>query len=410
MASSAAQQDQLAARAGALLVRIGLVALMIALPVAAIYSRRLLHTLMPVGAALILVGALLMPERRLLGKTRKAMLSPPVVAALCFVIWVGLSLLWTPVLEHAAPRYAKAAATLALAFIVIVYMPSRSRTSNLNLLPIGAGATAIATVAVLFAAPAAFTEPPEFEGPTLERAAAGLVLLAWPALAALALRARWGMAGALAVSVAAAVMATGAPAVLAGVAIGGLVVSVATSNPRPLAWGLGGAMAALVLFAPVIPLIYDAVAPIPGVPLTVSKSMAAWADIVRGEPWRLVAGYGLDTLPRGIIAGVLPVEAPRTILFEIWFEHGALGAVTGAAVILTAFLACGRAPPLVAPFMLAGVACVLTIAIWGMATLQLWWLTMVAVMAIGFACTVKGQPRSERPMAPPAATRLFPER
>jgi hypothetical protein len=54
----------------------------------------------------------------------------------------------------------------------------------------------------------------------------------------------------------------------------------------------------------------------------------------------------------------------------------------------------------VAPFMLAGFACVLTIAIFGLATLQLWWLTIVTVMAIGFGCTIKGKAREERPVAP----------
>ena len=151
----AGRQDELAGKAGALLVRIGLGLLMVALPVAAIYSRRFVFSLMPIGAALILTGALLMPGHRLLHKTRKALLSPPLVAALCLIFWAGLSLAWTPVPGIAAERFAKTMSTLLLAFIVLTYLPSHSRASNLNFLPIGAGATAIAAVLVIFLVPVA---------------------------------------------------------------------------------------------------------------------------------------------------------------------------------------------------------------------------------------------------------------
>lgn len=399
MATRARNQDELAGKAGALLVRIGMIVLMIALPVAAIYSRRFVFSLMPMGAALILVGALLMPGHRLLGKTRTVLASPALLAALSLLIWIGLSLAWTPVFSLAAERFAKTAATLALAFVVITYLPSQSRTSNLNLLPIGAGITAIATAALALAGPAAMTAGP-LEATTLERAATGLVLLVWPALAALALRERWAIAGILAVTVAGAAIAVWTPAAMAGMAVGALVVSLATSNPRWLAWILGLLSALLLLSAPALPLLYQQIAPVPGVPLTISKALAAWADIVSSEPWRLVTAYGLDTLPRGIANGFLPADAPRTILFEIWFEHGILGAIVAAAIVLGVFVSAGRASPAVAPFLLAGYACVITISVWGLATLQLWWITIASVMAIGFSCSAKGQSRQQRPAAP----------
>ena len=402
MAISAGKQDELAAKAGTLLVRIGMIILMVVLPVAAIYSRRFVFSLMPVGAALILVGALLMPGHRLLGKTRKALSSPALVTALCLLVWVGLSLAWTPVLSLAAERFAKTAATLALAFVVITYLPSQSRTSNLNLLPIGAGITAIATAALVLAAPVALPSAP-LEATTLERAAIGLVLLVWPALAALALRERWALAGILAVAVAGAAIAVWTPAAMAGMAVGALVVSLATSNPRWLGWCLGVFGAALLLLAPAIPLIFEQIAPVPGVPLPVSKAMAAWSQITIADPWRLIAAYGLDTLPRGVASGFLPADTPRSILFELWFEHGALGGLIGAAIVLGVFASAARASPPVAPFMLAGYACVLTIAVWGLATLQLWWVTIASVMAIGFSCSAKGQPRKQRPAAPQSA-------
>lgn len=400
MAFGANNQAILAEKSGTLLVRIGLVILMIVVPVAAIYSRQLIFALMPVGAALVLVGALLMPGHRLLGKTRRAIVSPALVAGICFLAWAGMTLAWTPVFALAGERYLKTFATLVLAFIVITYLPSRSRTSNLNLLPIGVGATAIATVALTFLA---LQTGIKLEAVTLERAALGLVLLVWPALAALMLREKWMLAGILAVAVGVATSTVWTPAAMAGIAFGALVASLASSRPRWLAIILGSFLAILFLIAPAIPLIFDNVAPVPGVPLPVSKSLLIWAEIIRSDPWRLVAAFGLDTLPRGLASGFLPIDTPRTILFEIWFEYGVLGAICSAAIIFTTFVGAGRAPPLVAPFMLAGFTCAIVIAIWGVATFQLWWMTMVAVMAIGFGGSAKGRIRRRRPNAPPAS-------
>ncbi len=398
MALSARKQDELAGKAGALLVRIGLGILMVALPVVAIYSRRFVFSLMPIGAALILAGALLMPGHRLLHKTRKALLSPALVAALCLILWIGLSLFWTPVPGPAIERFFKTMATLLLAFVVLTYLPNFSRTSNLNLLPIGAGATAIAAVAAIVT-PAALPVSP-LEATTLERAAVGLVLMVWPALAALALRERWAFAGALAVAVAIAAVAVWIPAALTGIAVGALVMSIARPNPPKLASALGVLAAFLFIAAPALPLLLEKLGPIPGLPLSFTKSLALWAQIIHHDPMRLIAAYGLETLPRGLINGALPPDVPRSILFEIWFEFGVIGAIAAAATTLATFVMAGRAPPQVAPFMLAGFACVLTIAIFGLATLQLWWLTIVTVMAIGFGCTIKGKAREERPVAP----------
>lgn len=394
----AARQDELAGKAGALLVRIGLVVLMIALPILAIYSRRFVFSLMPIGAALIWAGASLMPGHRLLHKTRKALLSPPLIAALWLICWAGLSLAWTPVPEIAIERFAKSLAVLLLAFIVLTFLPTYSRSTNLNLLPIGAGATAIAAAATILLAPIAL--PGQLQASTLERATIGLVLLVWPALAALALRDRWTWAGGLALAVVIATIAAWIPAALTGMAVGALVVFLAQPNARILATVLGAGFAILFLIAPAIPLLYQMIGPIPGFTLTINKMIAIWAQTIQAEPMRLIAAYGLETMPRALQNGFLPAGAPRSLLFEIWFEFGVLGAIAAATVIFTTFAMAGRAPARAAPFMLAGFACVLTISIMGLATLQLWWLNIVAVMAIGFGCTIKGKSRDERPVAP----------
>jgi hypothetical protein len=53
----------------------------------------------------------------------------------------------------------------------------------------------------------------------------------------------------------------------------------------------------------------------------------------------------------------------------------------------------------VAPFMLAGISCIMVVALSGLASMQLWWITLVCVATISFTCVVNGQYRSARPAA-----------
>jgi len=50
-----------------------------------------------------------------------------------------------------------------------------------------------------------------------------------------------------------------------------------------------------------------------------------------------------------------------------------------------------------APALLAGLVAILTIAILGTATSQIWWLTLLNCEAIAFALLVKGVDRARRP-------------
>ena len=53
--------------------------------------------------------------------------------------------------------------------------------------------------------------------------------------------------------------------------------------------------------------------------------------------------------------------------------------------------------------MLAALASASAIALSGLAGAQLWWLTLLAVVALSFAIVVRGQFRTERVHAPLAA-------
>ena len=54
------------------------------------------------------------------------------------------------------------------------------------------------------------------------------------------------------------------------------------------------------------------------------------------------------------------------------------------------FIALGRAPRAVAPYLLAGFTSGLMITILGLGTAQVWWLTLVGLTVLAFAVTAKG--------------------
>ena len=85
-----------ARQAAALLVRLGIAVLALGVPVGALWSRRLIFTLMPVGAALILLGVLLDPKGAHIERVRTAIITPLGLAALFVLGWSFLSLVWTP--------------------------------------------------------------------------------------------------------------------------------------------------------------------------------------------------------------------------------------------------------------------------------------------------------------------------
>jgi hypothetical protein len=222
-------------------------------------------------------------------------------------------------------------------------------------------------------------------------------MLLWPALGALAVRNRWASAGALAVAVAVAIIAVWTPVALVALALGAITFSLATNMPKKVGTILGLLLAAVVLLAPAIPL---ALAPL----LTSSTSAFALSiqiaeQIVTQDIWRLITGHGIDTISRSMGIQYLPAETPRTMIFEIWYEYGIVGA---SSIALLIFLCCRGAAHLPAPisaFLLGGLVCGTTIVLCGLVTTQLWWLTLLAVVGVQFALVAKGQYRSVRPKA-----------
>ena len=388
--------DDPAAAAGNLILRIGIAILAIGVPCGAVLSRRLVFVLMPIGAALVLIGGLLVPgEKDRLGQLSAVTRSPLVIATFFLVVWAGFSLLWTPFAELAIERFLKTAGTVFLAAAAAVALPRHVKASNSNLLPIGVAAAALAIVCVGLITPGALRSG-EADGSTLQRATLGAIVLAWPALGALSLRHRVAAAGILAIAVAAAAVIVWLPYSLFALIVALLTFSIAYSNPRLAGKVLAVGAALLILAAPAIPLVLQA---LPGSRIGdagMASGVQTWAQIIHGEGLRLITGHGFDTTARAVAAGYLPGATPRGILFEIWYELGVLGAAGLAVLAWFAFRSAGKAAPAIAPFLLAALTGAVTLSIAGLSIAQLWWVTLLAVAAISFATVMRGHHREVR--------------
>jgi len=386
-----------------LLVRIGFGVLAIAVPVTAAFSRRALFVLLPFGAALILIAAVLSQPRRGWDRLLSALRSPIGIAALFLCLWSALSLLWTPYPVDGMQRLLKVVSTLALATVAAVFLPERMRLSSLYLLPIGVALASAMTFVIALNGGAHISGTPEGDSFTLQRAVIALIILVWPALAMLTTRGRGPHAGALAVGVAAGAIAARSPPALLALSVGALAYAASKFDLRRTALVLAVAAAVLFIAAPALPFLIKAAASFStGAEPHWMRTVDVWVDIVRPQKARLITGHGLETMLRGMLAGYLPPGTPRSILFEVWYELGVVGAVTMAFLLARAFWTAGKGIPGVAPFLVAALAAAVTLAVLDANMAQLWWVTLLGIAAICFAAVLNGQYRTKRPVARPS--------
>ncbi len=392
-----------AADAAKLLIRLGLAVLMVALPCAGVALRGAIYVLMPIGGVLVLLGSLVGEPEYGPRHLRTALLSPAGMTALFLTFWAGLSLLWTPFPAQAGQRFAQIVGTTFLVALVAAYLPTRTKTFDLYLLPVGVALSAIAMLILAWRGPDWFLGAAgEFDESLFQRSLITLIVLVWPALGALSLREHWILAAALAVLAAAVALAGFAQIGLAAMGAAAFAFALAMPDAGRLARRLGFLFAGLVLLAPALPLIYGAILSLtrhePG---PASQSMLVWRDLVISEWPRLVTGHGFDTANRGAILGYLPELTPRSLLFVIWYDLGVIGAAAFAFLTLRVFLLASRIPAAIAPAALAGMVAILTLSIFGVATAQIWWVTLIDCAVIAFVVLIKGIYRTQRPAAPP---------
>jgi hypothetical protein len=390
--------DDPALDAARLLSRIGLILLFIVSQVAPILARQTIYLLLPIGAVLLLLSASLAPDPRRLEELMRLAVKPPVIAALFFVAWTALSLAWTPYGAGPAERFAKIGATLALVAAACSLLPERTKTSNLNLLPIGAGVAAVTLAAVALYFTKGANSAADLDIGPLQRAGLGLALLVWPAQGALAVRGRWYSAAALAVATAIACHLSDAPHVMPALAAGVVVFAISFGRASSVARILAYVAAAIILLAPfaaaIVHLIYGGQAP------AMIKPLDVWGLIIFNDGARVVTGHGFGAAIYGILGHYLYQATPRSLVFEVWYDLGILGAAALAAIAARSFIIVGRSRGALAPFLLAGLATGVAISVLGPAAEQLWWLTLAGLDAIAFSLVMRGQFRKRRPSLP----------
>ncbi len=401
-----------AADAAALLRRLGFAILMVVLPFASFLSRRSTVVLAPVGVSLLIVSSIIEAPPRGLGRAARSWATYPAgVAGLLLIVWSGLSALWAPDQGEAFDKLFNILQATLLALLGVSLLPERVRASNLYLISIGIAASALLALALLSLRPRAALLG---ETAVFERGLTGLAVALWPAVAWLESRSRRGVAAALGIATAAAIIAARLWVPLAGFAAGAAIYALALWRPLPgnraVAWGTAG----ILLVMPLIAILLS-----PAATLLLAEGHAlrgavvAWQTLILGDPGSFIVGHGLDTLLPARLDGILPAGAPQGLPFELWFELGAIGAILAAVTlyfVVRGFEGLTRGPAgsgRLVPGLLAAVASAFTLSCLGVGAAFPWWVTTLAVTVIAFSAIARGQFRTSRPKARwPAAVTL----
>jgi hypothetical protein len=385
------------ADAAAMLRRLGFATLFFAVPLAALFTRRALVVMAPLAVILLVLASVLDGSAK---HAREKMLalatSTGGIAGLVLLFWAGLSLVWTPFLPEASERLFNIAGMILMGLGGYLAVPERMRAANLYLLPVGVGLAAV--IGILLAAQGGSRFDPE--GLSLERGMLMLALLVWPALAWLHSRGRNLEAVALALAVAVAALLTQGGLPLYGLAAGAIVFVLTAASPRVGPRLVGMLMGGLLLLAPLLPfLLKPLAAGLLGIKAPATASLEVWRQIILNEPLRLLTGHGLETALRGRYFGLVPRNAPSTLLFEIWYELGLVGAVAGSLLLYRAVVGIQSHRATVAPGIMAAFACAYALGCLGIGTTQVWWFTALVVLVLIFVAIERGQFRTTRPKA-----------
>jgi hypothetical protein len=397
MVRPALQTANPSADAAAVLRRLGFATLFFAVPLAALFTRRALVVMAPLAVILLVLASVLDGgARQARDKLVALATSRGGVAGLVLLLWAALSLLWTPFLPEASERLLNLTGMILMGLGGYLAVPERMRSANLYLLPVGVG------LATLISIPLAIQGVSRLDpdGLSLERGMLMLVLLLWPALAWLHSRGRNLEALGLALTVAVAALLTRGGLPLYGLAAGAIVFVLTAASPGLGSRLTGLLMAGLLLLAPILPFVLKPMTSgLLGAKSSVTVSLEAWRQIILNEPLRLLTGHGLETALRGRYFGLVPQNAPSTLLFEIWYELGLVGAVAGSIFLYQAVARAKGHRATVAPGIMAAFACAFALGCLGIGTTQVWWFTALVVLVLIFVAIERGQFRTTRPKA-----------
>ncbi len=388
--------DKASEDAARLLLRIAVTAAFVATPFLQLFSQRAIFILPPIAGALILVsGAALAPQVKMRDMVA-FLLSPLGLAASFLVFWMLLSLLWTPFPAEASARLIKSLLTLACVLPAMASLPARTRAANLYFLPLGVALTAVA--ALIFSAPGLPGGGETAAEENLRIGTQAALLLLWPALAATHLRGRATLSAALVIVAVAAAVEVPTPGALGATALAGAALAFAWRDPQFAGRWLGRLGAACFLLAPLAPILLN-VKTGPTAPAWLI-SLKMWRWMIASDGARVITGHGYDFVNSGLWRGYLPLQAPRSMLFEAWTDLGLVGAAAAAVLIWRAYKAAADQSRRLAPFWIAALTYVSVMGLFGLATTQAWWITTLALALTAFAFVTRADYKTSRPSAP----------
>ena len=380
--------------AARLLGRLGFAILMIAAPLAAVGGRRALVILVPVAVVLLILAAAIESDGREPWRRAREMILTPAGGLLGFLLfWAALSLVWTPFPVEAAERFANVAGTVALALLCSASLPRRMRASNIYLLPIGVALTTVALIGSVLRPGIGLIE----EGGLAQRAALLCVLLTPAMFTWLAMRGKLLLGYAVVGLVAFAALAVQSAGLVAALAIGASVYALAMRNGRLARRIVLGVTAGLVLCAPLVPFLLRPITKFMfGLTDPKTEAVRVWMRIVTQEPARLLTGHGFDTAIRARLAGLVPPNSPRGLLFELWYELGLLGAIAAALLLWRIVAASAQQSARDGAAILALLAIGFVLAMLGQGATQAWWLLGLLVAIVALSAVLRAHERAVR--------------
>ncbi|MCA3595257.1 MAG: hypothetical protein IOC59_00190 [Methylobacterium sp.] len=379
-----------AADAAAMLLRLGFAIFALVIPSATLMSRWVIVVLVPIGAVLIILSSLLRADSaRLSDRALSRLASGPGLACLLLVSWALVSLLWTPVRGEAAEKLFKLLGVVSLGFFAVIALPQRMRATNLHLITIG---VALGATLILVGSVSALLGQPVLRFPlaTPERVVILLTVLGWIGAAWLLIKNRRSMAFALMVLVIAAIALGPNRAAFGSLAASLLVLALAWNRPEAAGRIVGLAVGAVILLLPLASA-FGSVLGMPG--------LERWWQLILNEPLRFLTGRGFDAGNAARVIGAIGPELPVSLISELWFDLGVLGALFFAIAVAWAFIAAGKLGYELAPATLAALSAAMTVALFDRNATQTWWFNGLAVFAIVLMSVERGRYRTVRPRA-----------
>jgi len=351
-----------AADAAQFLSRFGYVLLALGAPAGVVLHELAIFVLYPVAVVSFVLAAIIDPPGGMLARMSGAFAQPIVALSLALIAWAGVSVLWTPFSIPAGQHLLKLSLWLVSLFLVLSTTRGHARATDLYLFPIGLVLGMIAMFAA-FVADRYGANVPE---PRIVDGATVLVTTLYPAMGGLAARGRNGWGRLLLIAAFVYVYALGSTSMMIALLFGFATLSFAVSDlkrtTRDLAWVAGGLMAlgppAVIVTAELARAVMNSGLGALGGPF---DTLARAHAMVIHDKLLLITGHGFEALVRAMQTGIFPEATPHGQLFAIWYELGIVGAALAAVAIWFGFRRLGEAPPRLAPYLAAALACNLTL-------------------------------------------------